>query len=291
MNRTNHAIFLIFHYSIMVRDTLEYTLEKPENAAPYSVENYKARKQVLTGMLNNPSPLTEFLNQNGETGEKIRTQLNDFIEDVYGDDSTILKVGQEGLRVDKAQSIKIFNYVVGLYETLSDVVNGYLNYAREQKQDEKDFENIVAFNNRFYRGISYMAIVHILAKTYKEFNDAMRESKGNPTPQSNFLGNDLQQLVGFIQFIKEHNPNKDDEEIMAFINSTDDCIKVIGGLEKAPEGTNIFEMLQKTENQIRAYVAAKEPINNSNLSELFASVRDYEAKLQKEQLKAAEEAQ
>ena len=28
MNRTTHAIFTLFHYSILIRDTLEYTLMK-----------------------------------------------------------------------------------------------------------------------------------------------------------------------------------------------------------------------------------------------------------------------
>ncbi|MCF0117238.1 MAG: hypothetical protein HUJ61_04220 [Bacilli bacterium] len=272
MNKTTHSIFLVFHYMLMIRDTLEYTLEKKE----FSVEVYQQRRQILTNMLDKPSPVSDFLKQNKEIGEKINEQLHEFIDDIYSDNSTIIRVGAEGLRVDSAQSIKIFNYVVGLYETFSDIVNGYLNYAKEQKQSEKDFENIVEFNNRFYRGISYMAIFRILKNTFKEYNDAMRESKGNPTPQSNFLSNDLQQLVGYLRFITEHNPFKDDAEINTFMEAADRCVKMIGGLEKPAEGENIFSTLDATYGVIQQYVANKEGQNNLNLQELFKDVAEFE---------------
>ena len=89
MNQILHFIFSIYHYSLMLRDTLEYM--HPERKE-FNIAQYNQRKNVLSGMLNNPSPLRHFFDQNKEAGEKIGGKLQEFIDDVYGENSTILHI-------------------------------------------------------------------------------------------------------------------------------------------------------------------------------------------------------
>ena len=81
MNRTTHAIFTLFHYSILIRDTLEYTLMK--EGREYNVEMFKERRRILLESLDKPTQLSDFLKRNGETGAKIDSQLREFIDEIY----------------------------------------------------------------------------------------------------------------------------------------------------------------------------------------------------------------
>ncbi|MGM9858274.1 MAG: hypothetical protein ACI311_03390 [Bacilli bacterium] len=286
MNRTTHAIFTLLHYSILLRDTLEYTLVK--EGKEYNVEMFKERRRVLLESLDKPTQLADFLKRNGETGAKIDSQLREFIEEIYGDDSIVLRLSNEGLRVDHSQHIKIYSYVVGLYETLSDIVYGFINHGQKENLVDEEFLKAVEVNNKFYRGISYMVIFTDLVKTFKEFNDAMRENNGQPSPQSNFITNDINQLVSFLNFIRAHsqfdrNQPKADAELITMFDATENIISKMNGRVKLAEGENLFASANETLKQIQALVAKYEQLNMVSLQKLFADANKFLA----EQAKAA----
>lgn len=290
MNTTTHSIFTLLHYSILLRDTLEYCTNKPEGA--YNVDMYKQRKLVLLDMLDKPSQLSEFLKNNGETGKKIDGQLREFIDDIYGDESTVLRLGAEGLRVDQSQHIKVYNYVIGLHETLVDIIRGFIKFANDNG-DQIDDVLVKAFdvNNRFYRGLAYMILVTDLSKTFKEFNEAMKETKGQPSPQSNFITNDIQQIVSFLAFVRQHStydhgqPNED-RELCDIFDRTEEIIKKMNGTTPIAEGENIFAQLDDHIKYITSYVAIKEKENMTSLQALFAAANEFETKARDEMLKA-----
>ncbi len=281
MNAIEHSIFTLLHYAILLRDTLEYCTNKP--ADKYSVEMYNQRKQVLTGMLDNPSQLSEFLKNNGETGKKIEGQLREFIDEIYGPESTILRVGAEGLRVDQTQHLKIYNYVIGLHETLLDVIKGYIKYAKDNKHMEENtlLEKAFVTNNKFYRGLAYMLLIEDLNKLFKEFNDAMKETQGKPSPQSNFITNDIQQTVSFMAFVRQHSgfdrgQPDEDRELLALFDKTEETIKKMNGTTKLEEGENLFEETKQNYEFANAYVAIKEKENMQILQDLFKEANEFE---------------
>ena len=278
MNRTTHAIFTLFHYSILIRDTLEYTLMK--EGREYNVEMFKERRRILLESLDKPTQLSDFLKRNGETGAKIDSQLREFIDEIYGDDSIVLRLSNEGLRVDHSQHIKIYSYVVGLYETLSDIVYGFINQAKKDNLLDDGFSDAVETNNKFYRALSYMVIFTDLVKTFKEFNDAMRENNGQPSPQSNFITNDINQLVSFLNFIRAHsqfdrNQPKADAELITMFDATENIISKMNGRVKLAEGENLFASANETLKQIQAVVAKYEQLNMVSLKKVFTDANDF----------------
>ena len=94
----------------------------------YNVEMFKERRRILLESLDKPTQLSDFLKRNGETGAKIDSQLREFIDEIYGDDSIVLRLSNEGLRVDHSQHIKIYSYVVGLYETLCTFYRTFIRF-------------------------------------------------------------------------------------------------------------------------------------------------------------------
>ena len=278
MNRTTHAIFTLFHYSILIRDTLEYTLMK--EGREYNVEMFKERRRILLESLDKPTQLSDFLKRNGETGAKIDSQLREFIDEIYGDDSIVLRLSNEGLRVDHSQHIKIYSYVVGLYETLSDIVYGFINQAKKDNLLDDGFSDAVETNNKFYRALSYMVIFTDLVKTFKEFNDAMRENNGQPSPQSNFITNDINQLVSFLNFIRAHsqfdrNQPKADAELITMFDATENIISKMNGRVKLAEGENLFASANENLKQIQALVAKYEQLNMASLQKVFSEANDF----------------
>lgn len=223
MNQVSQHILSIYHYNVLIRDTLEYALIRDT----YNQTAFEQRKKGLKMALTEKSPIRNFIDNNGETGKTIETKLNDFIDTVYGDDSTILKMAPDGLRVDHAQHIQLFDFIVGLHETFSDVTRVYSNFAKEKNEYEAEIDTVIHDDERLYRSIVFMTVMPEISKTFLEFNKAMRESKGQPSPQVNYIVGDLKKLVGFLSFQKAHNTIKDED----FNVMMDDCFRVIDYIE------------------------------------------------------------
>ena len=272
MNEITHFIFSIYHYSLMLRDTLEYMMSDRKE---FKIAVYNQRKAVLTGMLDNPSPLRHFLDQNKETGEKIAAQLHEFLDEVYGEDSTIVKVHGEQIEVDAAQHLSVYNYVIGLHETVSDIVRGYLNYAKGQNALEEDFEDMVEDDERLYRVIVYLTIFDDIVKTFAEFNQAMRETNGQPSPQSNFIVNDLRRYIGFIKFSAQHNKIKD-PELLKLIDDVEKVFSYMEGKEKLPEGKDFGKVFDETKIYIKSLLAAYETKWRNSFTKVFQDVIEFE---------------
>lgn len=271
MNQTSHFIFGIYHFNLMIRDTLEYTLERKE----YNIQAYEQRRKNMLAMLDNPSPLRQFLDQNKETGEKIDAQLREFIEDIYGEKSTIVHRSGDELRVDKAQHIAVYNYIVGLHETLSDITRGYINFAKKQNMAEDSFIALVDDDERLYRCIAYMAIFDDVEKTFIEFNQAMHETKGQPSPQSNFIVNDLKRYIGFIKFVQAHNTIQD-EKLKKMMDDTEMMFSYMEGKEKLPEDKKFPQLFQENKNYIRSLVAEYEQKWKVRFESVYRALVEFE---------------
>lgn len=240
----------IYFLSANIRDTLSYTMEKYDE----SYENYQNRKKRIEAGLRENSPLANFIKSNAETGQKISTIINNFLEEVYGDNSTIFsKEGDDRLIADKAQAIKIYEFVVGIHETLSDIVNGYLKNAVTSGQNiSKDLKELVKLGNGFYRSYVYVALISTLLDLYKEFSAAMTESKGQQTPQSNFINHDINKIVNYLRFVKEHATNPD-PEMQKFMDKAMEVVQMMQGEISVPEGRTIWQEFDEARNEAALY--------------------------------------
>ena len=255
MNQTSHYIFSLYHYLLNLRDTLEYTIDREHQ------ENlYNQRKTVLTDGLKESAPLGNFFKNNPEQGEKLTASLNEFVEEVYGENSTILKLSEGKIRVDHTQHIKLFDTVCGLQESIRDIVYGYLGYSAQNNDSEAIITDLVAADDRLYRPVFVMLAMRELEKSFGEFQKVMSESQGKPTPQSNFIvQNEIQVLSRSIRFTIQHH-HCVENEIMDVMDLTNAVIEMIEGRRERRDNKPFKDIFEDLNAKLNALVVKYEPL-------------------------------
>lgn len=182
MKQINQYIFNLYHFILNVRDTMEYSIERD-----HDVKIYENRQKVLTEELKEGHAFGNFLINNGENGEKLKARMQEFIDDFYVAGNNVLTVAGDKVRVDHTQNIKIFTGVGDVSNTLRDILSQYMGVARNQKDDEEVLTKLVVADERMYRVVFNMLVMREFQKSFAEFQKAMAENKGQPSPQSNFI--------------------------------------------------------------------------------------------------------
>ena len=254
-NDTNKYIFNIYHYLLNLRDTMEYTLDRE-----HSKELYDQRKNILTKGIEPGSALGNFLDNNKEQGEKIKTKLTEFLNDIYANDSTVLKITEDGkVRVDHTQHIKIFEQVVGLQESVRDILYGYLNFARSKNESDPDMINLVALDERMTRAIIAMLIMREFQKSFAEFQKVMAESKGQPTPQSNFIvQNEISKMASLMRFSRAH-AHCTDNETLDLLEDVNKVIEMTEGRRDRRDNKSFQDIFADINRRLNDMVAKLEP--------------------------------
>ena len=255
MNNFSLYTFRLYHYLLTVRDTLEYTIKRD-----HQVSVYENRKKILEENLQEATPFGDFLKNNGEAGEKIREKIKSFIEELYGDNSTILIPAGQLVRVDVAQTVTLYDMTVGIAETLRDVVNQYLNYGLNNKEIDPMIVQLVANDERMYRIVLSMLIMRTFEESFAEFQKVMSESQGKQTPQSNFIvQNELVKLAGYLRFSRQHTRCTDNETL----DLLDDTLKVIEmteGRRQRPNNRSFKDIFDELNNKLNTAAAKAEAI-------------------------------
>ncbi len=205
INKPTQFILSLYHYSILLRDSLEYSYTRDN----FNVPVYQARKTALSQSLEANGQLKQILEKLGDNGPKIEDKLREFIDLVYSENSSIVRLAGTELRVDHAQHLILFEMVVGLHQTIWDLVLGYYQAATQRKELSLDLMPLLQADERMYRAIVFFSLMNEIEKVFAEFQKAMQESRGEKTPQSNYIINDLSKLVKLIHFQKAHNHIKD----------------------------------------------------------------------------------
>ena len=237
-----------------VRDTLEYTIKRD-----HKVEIYDNRKRIIVENLNEGTPFGDFLKNNGETGDKIKEKLQSFIDELYSENSTILVPSGELVRVDVGQLVTLYDMVVGLTETLRDIVFQYVNHGLTAQDESQKIDpmvvQLVGLDENMYRVVLSMLVMRTFQESFGEFQKVMGESQGKPTPQSNFIvQNELVKLAGYLRFSRQHARCTDNETL----DLLDDTLKVIEmteGRRQRPDNKGfkeIFDDLNKRLNETAA---------------------------------------
>ena len=254
MNQTSHYIFNLYHYLLNLRDTLEYTIDRE-----HKEELYNQRKNVLSKGYLEGTPLGNFLKNNPEQGEKITEKLKEFVDEVYGDDSTILKLTEGKVRVDHSQHIKLFDYVCGLQESLRDIIYGYLNYAKQQNDSEAIITELVELDDKLFRPVFVMLAMREFEKSFGEFQKVMGESQGKPTPQSNFIvQNEISKMASMIRFSRAHAHNTDNETL-DLLDDVNKVIEMTEGRRDRRDNKSFSDIFNDINRRLNDHVSLLEP--------------------------------
>lgn len=253
MENIQKAIVTLLHYNTIVRDTLEYTIKKKE----YNLDFYKFKKRGLLLEIEQNTPLKIFLDKAGENGEKLIKRIKELHDSVYGDDSTILRVAPEGLRVDHAQHLSIFEQVITLHEEIRRITAVHIDFAKKNNQFDKHLEDLVKADERFFRGLVFMTLMNDLEVLYFDYNKARNEAKGQVTPQSNFIQNDIGKVTNLFNFTRQNSVATD----LVFMNLVDRVFSVIeniSGKRDLPEGKNYVDVFKDVKELIAGFVKETE---------------------------------
>jgi len=285
MNNASKVVGTLIHYSVKLRDTLEYTLPKEK----YDVNAYQDKKRCILVEVNENTPLKNIINNSGENGANLEKRIRDFYELVYGDSSTVLQLANDGLRVDHNQHMTIFEEVTYIHEQIHGMIMSILADASKKGEDVKAMAELESVAEEMYRGVAFLSLFETLVKFFGEFNKAMQESKGVPSPSSNFIGQDISKIIALINTVRATSRitnlfYKDVEDKMFFI-----CENMTGRRD-LPQGKGFGDVINDTRKAIQSFVNATEPKFKNKFVPLMQELID-DAKAEAAGQKSAEPAQ
>ncbi|MEG0529601.1 MAG: hypothetical protein RR578_04625 [Bacilli bacterium] len=240
------------YYNSLLRDTLEYVLTKDE----YSVEFYNYKKNGLTNEPKINSPLKNFIDSNGEKGAELAKKLEDFADLVYGDDSTILHVNNDKLIVDKNQHVQILEGVIPLHEELNQIIKLHIQFSHDNpanKIDEEPIQNLLFWDEIYYRGVALLNLFQELISQFKEYNKIRSESKGEKTAASNYVERDLSKLVSLTEFVTR-SASTNDQKYVDAKDAMNVIIELMTAKRQLPEGKTFEDFFKSTEASIRELI-------------------------------------
>lgn len=287
MNQISEVVTTLEHYNVAVRDTLEYCIRKDS----YDPKLYQEKKRSILIEVDQHTPLKDIIDHSGENGEKLEKAIREFYADVYGDDSTILKLADDGLRVDHNQHMAIYRHVLPIHENVNNMILGVLQNGHQNNLDVADVEKLHNADEAMYRGVAYMALVNDLCRLFNEYNQARNEAKGEETPASKFIGNDISAVIQNINFVRGNAKitnavykNMEDKIVELMENMT--------GRRDLPIGKKFPDVMRETLETINLYVRDSEATFRSlyvpTINALIEQVKADDAK-RAEAAKAEEE--
>ena len=249
MNQTSVVLTTLLHYNVAVRDTLEYCLKKDT----YDPNLFKEKKRSVLVEVDEKTPLKNILDNSGDNGAKLEKLIREFHEEVYGDKSTILSLASDGLRVDHNQHAAIYKGVLPIHENVNSMILGIINDAHQKNIDVAEAEKVEGTEEAMFRGVCYMTLVSDLCRLFNEYNQARNEAKGEETPASRFIGNDIAEVIKNIGFVRQNARLKD----AVYKNMEDkisNLVEYMTGRRDLPVGKKFPDVMNETNETIRLYV-------------------------------------
>ena len=253
MNNYTAAIASFIRFDVVVFNTLEYAMKKDS----YDVNAFKARKEIISTEITQNTPLKNCCEHSGEAGENLLKKINELLDVIYSENSTIVKVSQDGqeLRVDYSQAITIFETVMPIHEEIRKIIGAHLQAAsKEDKMDEPTFIDVINKEEYFYRGLINMLMLEELDHQFAEYNKARQEAKGGITAQSNFIQNDINRLVALFRSSRD-NAMIRSADYYEVIDPLFALIEMTGGRRDLPQGKNFGDMFISVKQVTREHTA------------------------------------
>ena len=267
MNNFSLYTFRLYHYLLTLRDTMEYSIKRD-----HKVEVYENRKKILTENLEEGTPFGDFLKNNGEAGDKIKEKVQQFLENLYSEQSTILVPSGELVRVDVGQMVTLFDMTVGLTETLRDIVYQYIAFGQNNKEIDPMIVGLVGDDERMYRIVLAMLVMRLFEESFAEFQKVMAESQGKQTPQSNFIvQNELVKYAGFLRFSRQHT-RATDNETLDLLDETLKVIEMTEGRRQRPDNKGFKEIFEDLNNKLNSTAAKFEGVWKQTYTRVVAEV-------------------
>ncbi len=284
MNNYTIAISSFLRFNVVILNTLEYVMRKDK----YDLNAYKARKEIIEKEITTNTPLKSCLDNSGEAGKALLEKIQNISNEIYGDNSTIVKLaGDESeLRVDQAQHLLVYESVLPVYEEIRHVIVAHIAQARKENlYDDEILDKTLLATEYFYRGIVNMLLLDDLDRLFAEYNKARQEAKGEITPQSNFIQGDIQKVVGFLNQTRQNSPLTSGD-YYELIDPLFALIEMTSGRRDLPVGKNFGDVFTNVKS-IAKDKTQKWEANWKDLYETFVkhfdeAIKEFQAKAKKD---------
>ena len=279
MNKTSQYIFGLYQFLLNLRDTLEYTINRD-----HDIRAYEERKRIITNNINDSnSVFGNFVANNKDQTEKLIETLKTFVEDFYSESSSVLTVSGDKVRVDYTQNIKIFEETIQVAESLRDILYAYVNHSRGTKELDDQLAELIKRDEKLYRSIVNMLVMQEFKKSFSEFQKVMSESKGQPTPQSNFIvQNELVKLSSLLRFSRQH-AHCTDNETLDMLDRTNAVLEMTEGRRDRRDNKSFKELFDIVNKEALEAVRTNELAWKEQLDKV---VQDVVASQSREDVKA-----
>ncbi|MBP5091328.1 MAG: hypothetical protein J6328_02070 [Bacilli bacterium] len=254
MNKTSEVLATLIHYNVAVRDTLEYCLRKDA----YDANLFKEKKRSVLIEVNEHTPLKDIIDHSGENGANLEKQIREFYEEVYGDNSTILKLAEDGLRVDHAQHLTMYKYILPIHEAVNSMIVGITNDAHAKSIDISDMEALWKADERMYRGVVTLCLTNDLISLFNDFNKAMQDNGGKPSAASNFIGQDIQAVINHLNFVKANGRVTQLDYKEGVEDKVNAFMENVTGRRDLKQGERFPDAIRAVQNSIGDYVRVTE---------------------------------
>ncbi|MCR5492016.1 MAG: hypothetical protein K6F32_07815 [Bacilli bacterium] len=269
MNQASQVLTTLIHYNVAVRDTLEYCLVKEK----YDENLFKEKKRSVLVEVNEHTPLKDIIDHSGENGEKLEKAIREFYDEVYGDESTILKLADDGLRVDHNQHLAIYRHVLPIHENVTSMIRGIISDAHSKNIDVAEAEKVQLANDRMFRAVAYMTLVADLNKLFNEYNQARNDAKGEESPASKFIGNDISTVIQNINFVRG-NARETDSVYKNMEDKINGLMENMTGRRDLPTGKRFPDVMRETAETVSLYVRDAEAAFRACYPQLIQELLD-----------------
>lgn len=235
-------IFGIYQLSMMVRDVLGYIA--PQGEKKFSKDAYERRSKTFELLSGEGSPFAHFISINKDKSEKLVGNLTEFQKDIYSSESQIFRVVCDFVEVDASQHLRVYDMTIGIYQTFSDILKGYLQFGEQNPEFDKRVATLIREDEYYFRSLAHFALVNDLFKLFKEYSDARNRDKSDDNPVAKFINEDIKKVVGFINFLEKHNTVKN-VTYKLMTDNTKAFIENMSGQRELPAGKNFPEVFNE----------------------------------------------
>ena len=269
MNQASQVLTTLIHYNVAVRDTMEYCLSKQE----YDVNLFKEKKRSVLVEVEEHTPLKDIIEHSGENGEKLEKAIREFYDEIYGDNSTVLHLAEDGLRVDHNQHLAIYRHVLPIHENVTSMIRGILQDAHTKNIDVAEAEKVQLASDKMFRAVAYLTLVGDLNRLFDEYNQARKDAGGAESPASKFIGNDISTVIQHINFVRG-NCRLTDAVYKNMEDKISALMEMMTGRRDLPVGKNFPDVMREAIETINLYIRDAEAAFRACYPQLIQELLD-----------------
>ncbi len=109
-----------------------------------------------------------------------------------------------------------------------------------------------------YRTVGYLTLTNQLVKLFSDYNQARREAKGEESAASKFIGNDINEVISYLNIIRG-NSHITDSRFMGVQDKVFELVEFMTGRRDLPMGKGFGDVIKETQDSIGGLVREVEP--------------------------------